>query len=1206
MFSEIFRFEVRYHLRQPLFWLVFFAFALMTFGAETSDAVTIGGSIGNVHRNAPFVILQILTVMTIVGMFVTTAFVATAVHRDVEHNTAELFFSTPMRKRDYLFGRFAGASLVSLLVYLGPALGILVGSFMPWLEPERLGPFQWSPYAFALLVIVLPNVLLCGALFFGLAALSRSLLVTYLGVVAFLVFYLVTGRLLEDVENELLASLLDPFGFGPIDFSTRYWTVTERNSLVPELTGLLLWNRLLWLAVALGLLALTYSLFVPGREGLRWRRKRAHAAPAENGTAAAPTSPQPQASPAAAPSLGAAASRAQLWHQIRLEVRLVLKSVPFLVMAAFGAMNVIGSASFSNSLFGASVYPVTHLMLGDIDGSYLFLLGVIVTFYAGELVWRERSLRLAEVTDAMPVASWVPLIAKLVALWSVVVVFGLIGIAATIGYQLWNGFYRLEPALYAQGLALALVFFLLLAVLAIFLQVVSGNKFVGFLGMIVFMLSGIVLNALHFEHNLYQFAGSPASPYSDMNGYGHLLTARLWFWAYWAAFALLLALASRLLWVRGTGHSWRDRLAIARARFGRSERAVAALGGVAFLALGSWIFYNTNVLNEYVPSDVAVERQARYEQTYRQYLNLPQPRITAVEANADIFPRQRRVTASAVYTLVNRTPQPLDTVHLSIPRGVEVTQSEMPSHAVELDDRTLGYRILRLAEPLAPGATMTAAFQVVVEHPGFVNNGSDNSFVDNGTFFNNQQVFPVIGYDPTRELQDRNERRKHDLPPVQRMPKIDDQAAKANTYLGLDSDWIRFAATVSTDPDQVALAPGYLEREWQDGGRRYFRYTMDAPILHFYSFLSARWEITRDKWVDEAGGREVAIEIYHLPQHRDNVARMIEAVQKSLAYFSANFSPYQHRQVRIIEFPRYATFAQSFPNTIPYSESIGFIADLRDPEEVDYVFYVTAHEVAHQWWAHQVIGANVQGATMLSETLSQYAALMVMEQEYGRSQMRKFLKYELDRYLRRRSGELVEELPLALVENQPYIHYDKGSLVFYQLRELLGEATVNRVLAEFVRTHAFQGPPFPTSRDLIAQLRAAAPADQQSAIDDLFESIVLYSNRVESATAKERADGKWEVALVVEAQKLSADGQGVETEMAMDDEVEIGVFARPEGGKESQETALLFERRRLGAGRHTLTFTVDSRPYDAGIDPYNKLVDRKSDDNRKRVEIDES
>ncbi len=155
---------------------------------------------------------------------------------------------------------------------------------------------------------------------------------------------------------------------------------------------------------------------------------------------------------------------------------------------------------------------------------------------------------------------------------------------------------------------------------------------------------------------------------------------------------------------------------------------------------------------------------------------------------------------------------------------------------------------------------------------------------------------------------------------------------------------------------------------------------------------------------------------------------MLESIKKSLEYYTENFGPYQHKQARIIEFPRVSSFAQAFPGTMPYSEGIGFIADIKEEDDIDMVFYVVAHEMAHQWWAHQVIGANMQGATLLSETLAQYSALMVMEKQFGRDIMRKFLQYEMDQYLRSRGNEMLEEQPLKTVESgQGYIHYRKGS-----------------------------------------------------------------------------------------------------------------------------------------------------------------------------------
>src|SRR5258708_2401739 len=228
---------------------------------------------------------------------------------------------------------------------------------------------------------------------------------------------------------------------------------------------------------------------------------------------------------------------------------------------------------------------------------------------------------------------------------------------------------------------------------------------------------------------------------------------------------------------------------------------------------------------------------------------------------------------------------------------------------------------------------------------------------------------------------------------------------------------------------------------------------------------------------------------------------MISSVKKSLDYYTRNFSPYQHHQVRIIEFPRYQTFAQSFPNTIPFSEGLGFIAkvDDKDENDIDYPFYVTAHEVAHQWWAHQVIGARVQGSTLLSETLAQYSALMVMKSEFGPEKMRRFLRYELDRYLLGRTTERKKELPLLRVENQDYVHYRKGSLVMYALQDYIGEWALNQALARYIQAVAVHGPPYTTSAQLPAFLREVTPDQYQYVLEDKFETITLYDTRATKA-----------------------------------------------------------------------------------------------------------
>jgi ABC-2 type transport system permease protein len=1194
MFREILRFELRQQLKSALFWIVALAFGALAFGAAASDSVQIGGGIGNTYRNAPYVVAQMLTVFSVLGMFLITIFVAGAALRDFEAGTAEMFFATPMSRRSYLAGRFGAGYLTSVGVLLCVALGLWLGSRMPWLDPARLGPTSFAAYGYSFAVFVLPNLFFVSALLFLLAILTRSLLGTYIGVIGFFVLWTIAQVLAGNGPEHLkLSALIDPFGLGAFDVATRYWSASDRNTRLPDIVGLVLANRAIWVAAGSVLLLATLAFFRPDAEAIRlWPRRRQHAPPRVAAAGAA------QAVPAVRLRADARARWLQLLALATFDTRGVVLGVGFLVMLVFGLMNMGVSLYFFGQLYGTKVYPVTHLMMQIMQGSYQFLLVIIVAFYAGELVWRERSVRISEVSDAFALPDWLPLLAKLIALTSAIVLFLLAGALECVLNQLIRGYHHVEPGLYLSDIALSAIPFVLIGMLLLVMQVLANNKFIGYLLAVLFLISRLALSQLHFDHHLYDFASAPNTPYSDMNGYGHFLAGSLWFDGYWACFAIALAVIAALFWTRGLAQGWKQRSRIARERFHTPSRVLLAMSLIAFVALGGWIFYNTNVLNRYVPTDLANERRADYEKRYRQYKDLPQPRIADVRADVDIYPHERRVEVRGHYKLVNRSTSPITDLHVRLPLEVKLVAANFAPHDVVSDDRVLGYTIYRLKQPLPPGESMDFDFQVQYWSRGFRNAPNDTRVVDNGTFFDNEEMFPHFGYDEAGQLQDRNERRKYALGPVPRMPKIDDERARRNNLLCCDADWVTFETTVSTSGDQIALAPGYLERDWMEGGRHYFHYKMDKPILGFFSFQSARYRVKRDRWND------VALEVYYDPQHPYNVDRMIYAMKKSLEHYSAAYAPFQFRQMRVLEFPDYQSFAQSFANTVPFSESIGFIADLRNPDDIDYVFYVTAHEVAHQWWAHQVIGAYVQGVTMLDESFAQYSSLMLQEHEYGPEQMRRFLKYELDRYLTGRGGELVEEVPLGLVENQDYIHYRKGSVNMYALKDYLSEAVVDRTLKRFDAEKAFQQPPYTTTREFLTDLREEAGPQWSPLIADLFDKITFFDNRVLAATARHRSDGKYDVTLKLHAAKFYADGVGRESVAKVDVPIDIAVFARAPDGKEQHEKVLFLDKRDIADGDSSITIIVDGEPYEAGIDPYNKLVDRVANDNRMRVTVE--
>ena len=1195
MFGSVAAFELRYQLKSPAFWVTSAIFLLLTFGATASDNVQIGSG-GNVWVNSPYAIAQTMMVMSVFAIFILTAFVANVVVRDDETGFGPIVHSTRISRFDYLFGRFTGALLAGCLAFLSVPLGMMIGAAMPWIDPETVGPFNPAHYAWIYLLLCLPTLFVTGAAFFALATATRSMMWTYVGVIAFLVLYLVASAYFARPEFEQAVALADPFGIGAYEQATKYWTAAERNSRLPEFAGHILWNRALWLGIAFVMLGLAWTLFARAAKG-----GRLGAGPVAKPTAAGSgtaTSAPPSQAPALRPAAARNAGWAQLWTLARFDIAAAVRSPAFIVLLGVGFVNALGGLWFADEIYGNTIHPVTRVMIETLQGAFTIIPLVIAIYYAGELVWRDRERRVHEIVDATPAPDWAFVVPKIVALSLVLFATLAASTLAAIAVQALKGYFHFEFGKYLAWYVLpSTVGTVLFAVLAIFMQALVPQKALGWLLMLVFLVAQISLDRLGFQHNLYQYASNPGTPLSDMNGQGDFARFAWWFRAYWTAAALLLAVLAYALWRRGVGAPLRNRLALLPQRLAGVAGGLAAASVLAMAVLGGWIFYNTNVLNEYRTTLDNERQQADYEKALVGYENVPQPRITDVTLEVDLYPAEPRAVTRGSYVIQNRTGQPLDAVHVRWLEPLEMTRLEVEGASLEKEFAEYEYRIYRFAQPMAPLETRRITFETLRGQRGFRNSGNESRIVDNGTFLNNTEFAPVLGMSRDGLLADRAKRRKYGLPPELRPAKLEDEGARAFNGLRRDSDWVNSDITVSTSADQLAVAPGYRESETVVDGRRTVRYVSEAPIQNFFSVQSARYEVARDRWQD------VELAIYHDPAHAYNVERMTRAMKASLDYFTANFSPFQFRQVRILEFPAYARFAQSFANTIPYSEGIGFIANYRDPEKIDMVTYVTAHEIAHQWWGHQVISADQQGGTFLVESLAQYSALMVMEQMYGPEQIRKFLKYELDRYLRARGGEVLEELPLVRVENQPYIHYQKGGLALYLLKDQIGAERVNEALRGLLDEFAFKGAPYPNPTDLVRRFRAVAGPEHQQLVTDLFEKITLYDVKVTEATTKQRPDGRWDVVLEVDARKLYADGKGAETEAPLAETFDVGVFT-VEPGREGYDkrSVIAVQPATVKSGKQTLRLVVDREPKVAGVDPFNKRVDRNSDDNLKAVE----
>jgi ABC-2 type transport system permease protein len=1195
-------FELRFWLRSFMLWACLLTVGLLLFGAYSSDEVMAEAGLSNTFRNGPFAIAFAYAAAGIFTLLMTAVFVNYAALRDFAYNTHPLIFSTPVRRRDLLLGRFIGATVVSLIPMLGVSCGILLAQYMPWVDPERWGTVNWQAHATAFALFALPDTFVSAALLFAAAVRWRRELASFVAAIALLTGRALVSGLFQDLRWERLRALLDPFGVRALALATKYWTVADKKTLAIALGEPLLLNRGLWIAAGGAAFALACSRFSaierPGWSG----------APA-----AADTAPQasPPAHPAPRPRL-TASLWPRFWGSCTLHFRGMTKNTAFVVISTIAcilcALALAEPATQLQSNETYRILPVTYQVIEIVRQVIDLLLVVIVAYFAGALVWRDRDEGMDAILDATPTPEVVSYAARLVTLVGMVMSIQALALIAGVVSQAVHGYYRFQLGLYVHELFLRDASgFVCISVLAFFIHVLAPNKYAGYVAFFtVYVVNTYLWPALDVATHLAQFASRPNVVYSEFFGDAPYRLAWNWFTLYWLLFAALLAIATVMFWPRGRSESWRLRLDCARRRFGPRWRAASAVCLLGLAASGSFIWYNTAILNPLLGPRDAERLQADYEKAYKPLAGIPEPRLRSVKYAVDLFPASRRVEIHGEEVIGNSYPHPLTEVHFSLDRRYE-TAISLPGAVLVEDDRRLSCRRYRFTVPLAPGEVRSLRFTVRSRNRGFENEVSNTQVVENGTFLSNlgslvtgaNYLAPILGYDSWRELTDAATRKRYGLREVDLMPPLerDCTARCRDTYIPGHADWVDLSAVISTPPDQIAVAPGSLVHEWRQGGRRYFAYRLDHPSMNLYFFAAARYEVAREEW------HGVKLEVYHLKEHPWNVGRMMNGMRKALDYCSRNFGPYRHKEARIVEFPRVARFAAAFAGSMPFSEGLGFIADVNRRDDIDTVFFVVAHETAHQWWDEQVIGANMEGATLLSETLAQYSALMVMEKEYGRDMMRKLLRYEEDLYLSARGQERLRERPLLRVElRQFYVFYQKGAVALYAMKEAIGEEAVNRALRKLIERYAYAPPPYPTSYALVDALREETPPDRRYLLQDLFADITLFANRTLAAAASRRRDGGYDVTLEVEVRKFKADGAGKETEVPVDDWIDLGAFRKPGAGAKYGDT-LYRQRVHITQRLSTFSFATTELPEKAGLDPFSLLLGRSPDGNLRTVTL---
>ncbi|MDI1316733.1 M1 family aminopeptidase [Flavobacterium sp.] len=1215
MFGTIFTFELKRWFKNPSFYIyiaIFFGLSLLIMGSSLGifdNFKTTTSS--NALANSAIALNGMLNGLSVFIYFLLPSIIGASVYRDFKYNMHSILFSYPFTKWDYLMSKFLSSLLVVIIITLFVGLGAFLASFLPGVNDDLLGPHRFLAYTQSYLIFIIPNLIFYGVIVFSVVTITRNISVGFITVILLLFLQGIVSSFTQDADNKYVVALFEPFGSEALSYYTKYWTIFEKNENLLPFEGVVLYNRLIWLGISIVILGLMYRYFSFTQTAFTFKKSKNNDRITKNNFGGITKINLP----ATRFDFSMAQNFKNAWSLSNIDFKFIVKNWVFISIVIVGMLFILITSLSAGAFFGTETYPVTWQMLLVPGSTFGLFINLLTFLFAGLLIHRGATARMNHLIDVTPTPNWVLLFSKFLAIVKMQIVLLSLIMISGILFQIYKGYFNFEIGHYLFELyGIRLIHFIIWALLAVFIQTLFKNYLLGFFVLLLLSIGLSFLPAIGVDQDIFIFNSDPGFNYSDMNGYGHGLKFYYFYKIYWLFIGIALFGLALVFWTRGLGQSAKARLKDAKIRMNKQIAIPILVSLLVFLGIGSTIYYQDNIVNHNKTGNEQELESVNWEKKYKKYENRIQPRITDVNVSMDLFPKERNFVANGKYSLKNKSTQTIDSIFVN--HGEETKISFNVKTRLVSKDTIYNFDIYRLEKPLVAGDSIQMRFTVKNKANTLF---SDNSpVIYNGTFINNG-MFPSIGYSDQSELQDEDVRKKYGLKPKDRMAKPTDSIARKNTYISSDADWITFETTVSTSDDQIAIAPGYLQKQWKKDGRSYFHYKMDKKMLNFYAYNSARYEVRKDKWQD------VNIEIYYNKGHEYNVDRMIKAVKKSLDYYTVNFSPYQHKQVRIIEFPRTGGgFAQSFANTIPFSEAIGFIAAVDDEDQnaVDYPFAVTSHEVAHQWWAHQVIGANVQGATLLSESLSEYSSLKVLEHAYGKTQMRKFLKDALDKYLQGRTFESGKEQPLMFNENQQYIHYNKGSLVLYALSDYIGEKNMNNALKTYIKKVAYQESPYTNSIEFVAELKKATPDSLQYVINDMFETITLYDNRVKEAKYKKLPNGKYQVNIEFEVSKYKADDKGKRSfkdkngktltylkkgtkfpieSYPLEDYIDIGIFNEQTVKGKKQDKELYLKKVKIDRIDNKATIIVNEKPTEVGVDPYNKLIDTNSEDNRRTL-----
>lgn len=1173
----VMRMEARLQWSRPFLWFALAASFALAFAATAQNGL---GVHGLSWVNGGDAIATRALLLSVLGILVAAGIVGDAMSRDRDHGTEETLLATGIGRLELGLGRFTVAALSVVVVGAMFVPGMILGTLVPGIPEDRIGPLRLSHYAKALAIYVIPNLLLVSALVYAVAGRWKSRSAAFVVAVGLIALYATMLMLLgQDVYRQDrfgLYAMLDPYGTIASGEHAMTWTVTQNNLRFRPFDGLLLWNRAIWAAVTVTLLAL-------GTFG------------------------QPTVLRHAAP--GRSRARTIGWRPVRSD-RAFFRTLSWELTALWrqpGVRLLLIAAAFSLWWAAASAVtyefslPTTDLLIHNAGFYFDKVLVLLVVWAAADIMWRERQHGVDQLMDTLPDADHWRFLAKTAALILIVLLFWTISIVVGALYQVAHGFFDFEWDLYVlDTFVFKAPYYVWLAVLAIAAQVLLRQRYVAMALVLLVHLTPSLFDALGLFHPLYRFGDTGFFWFSPMNGFGHFWAGHLWMLAWWTAVSSVIWLVAWGCYARGTEPGAReDRL---RRRLARGRGAVVFGTALAVtVTLGGAILWQSTVLHRWPLFDVN-QAMADVERGYRaEWGDVPQPRIVGITGEIGIFPDARRIAMTGEVVLENMSDADVPELILFFHPLLSRTDVEIAG-ATEDGPRSQPHaQIWTLDKPLSPGGQVVVNFRTgYAPDPGFaLHNPNDRvpevqpvEVLGNGTSLMNLNLMPAPGYSERLEHKPLWLRRLYGLEGAWSPPPsaISAEVPHDTTHLG----WVRsMDVTVTTDADQTPLYPGVVMSDVTEDGRRRIRYRTDGPSRGWAEVMSARY----DRVLAGRPGLPT-VELYHHPSHDYTLAPLSNALTEAMAYFEAHYGPPPFKVFRMAETALLNDGFGQRGGLAYVSETLGWKTDLAASGGED-IRRIASDLMGLAWWLDQIQPANLPGAKAVWSGLPYWTSALHLHGQRGPALSREQRIQEMLEMYRARAALEDVERPFAEEMKNSTMLRRKGALHIVYLAELAGQARLEAAFAGFLDAWRYRGPPYPSAEDLIRHLESALPSVADQALNDFFRHITNWRLRAVEAEAMPTDDG-WRVIATVETGKLRTGDDGVESPARFDTVVPLTVFG---GDGFGQDDTILTEWRTLPGGRSVIEMTVPTRPLRFGIDAHAFLPDSNPYDNVVDVRI---